>query len=137
MEQRRLPHLTAAALVSAVLLAGCTVQDQPQQPPEPSGSASEVSSAAAAPVSGTYTGTQIFELGTPPAEATEIAVEITCLDAGTLSLPGGAKVTCQDSNEAFATGIWSLPLTPGQHSLEVQASEPAISYEVKIAYADK
>ncbi|UWX98094.1 hypothetical protein N2K95_05350 [Arthrobacter zhaoxinii] len=103
---------------------------QTQQEPAASGEAS----ATAAPVTGTYTGTQTFELGTPPAEATEIAVEITCLDAGTLTLPSGAEVTCRDSNEQMTTGIWSFPLVPGQHTVEVQASEPAISYEVKIAY---
>lgn len=132
MRKPRFAGSTAAALLTVVLVTGCTDQDQTGTA-EPTES---VAAASAAPVTGTYTGTQVFELGAAPAEVTEIAVEITCLDPGTLALPGGAQVTCKEDGEQTTTAIWSLPLSAGQHSLEVRASGPAVRYGVKIAYAD-
>ncbi len=137
MKLRFSSGIAVATLLSAVLLSGCTAQDQredeDQATPSPTGTASAT---AANPVSGTYTGTQTIELGTPPAEATSISVEITCLGPGSIFLQDGAKTICGEKSKG-TTSSTTLPLSPGQDSTEVKTSDPSVSYKAKIAYENK
>lgn len=148
MRQNRVLGISLSALVATVLLAGCTAQDPEVSEESPSPSSTEnqqsspptgaTSTAITEPISGTYTGDQTFELGTPPSEATHIHVELTCLSPGILFLPDGAEMDCTDqTTEQGPTGTWSLPLSKDQDSVEVRTSEAELSYEVEMAYESK
>ncbi len=133
MAQRRSFGLALSALFAAVLLAGCTAQGEPAaEDPPPTSSTTQTSTPLGNAVSGTYTGTHTIELGAPPEEATHIRVELTCLSSGTIHLPGDAEVTCGEG--AVTAAFSSLPLTPGQESIEVKTSEPTVSYEATVVY---
>jgi hypothetical protein len=41
---------------------------------------------------------------------------------------------CDDQRGLIQVGIWSLPLSPGQDSIEVTTSDPTLSYEAKVTY---
>lgn len=59
--------------------------------------------------SGTFTGTAALELGERPADATGVAVSLTCLTPGTFTFADGAAVTC---TTAFDTAHPSTYLVP-------------------------
>lgn len=122
-------------MLSTVLLAGCAAQSElaAENQPQPSSTGSAVT-AVAEPVSGTYTGTQTIELGAPPAEATHIYAELTCLSAGTLLLPDTFEVTCLAPNAGTTRTLSSISLSPGQVSFDVKTSNPDVRYEVKAVY---
>ena len=61
-------------------------------------------------------------------------MELTCIDPGVLSLPGGASAECGGEGHG-AANTWTLPVSPGENSLEVTASDPGISYQADIKYA--
>lgn len=134
MTPRRSPVTATAALLTVLLLAGCTAsndsgtENQPQSSPT-----NGVPTAVADPVSGTYTGTQTIEIGAPPENATHVRVDIKCLTTGTLVLEGGEEAVCELGDGA--TGIvFSGPLSPGQDSFTVTANDPEINYEAKAVY---
>jgi hypothetical protein len=90
-----------------------------------------------APVTGTYIGTQIIELGAPPEGATHIRVQLTCVNgSGTLYWEDGANMTC-DGEKGPSTSYMAIPLAPGQRSTEVQASDPRVSYDVEATYINQ
>ncbi len=136
MKQRQVPLTAVVGLLSAVFIAGCTTQSElkSDEQPAPSISASARGTAVADPVSGTYTGTRTIELGAPPAEATHIYLELTCLSAGTILVQDGDEVTCTDPDEGTTRILSSSPLSPGQDSVQVTAKDPGVSYELKAVY---
>lgn len=134
MTPRRSPVIATAALLTVLVLAGCTAANnsETEGQPQPS-STGGVVTAVADPVSGTYTGTQTIELGAPPEYATHVRVDITCLTAGTLVLEGGEEAVCELGDGASAI-VFSGPLSPGQDSFTVTANNPEINYEAKAVY---
>ena len=126
------PGVTTAAVLAGVLLAGCAASEPAGE--SRSASATGVPSPTPTRISGTYTGTQVFELGTPPEKTSHVDVELTCIDPGVLSLPGGARAECSDGSQG-GSASWTLPMAPGEDSLEVTASDPGISYKADIKYA--
>jgi hypothetical protein len=68
------------------------------------------------------TGTVSVELGTPPAGATNIQIAVSCLTAGTFSLPGGGSMTCVPADVATSRPtIFTPPLEVGQDSITLHA----------------
>lgn len=136
MRHQRSAGVAVAALLATVFFTACTTQDQPEDEGQPSPSPSTAASIATAdPVSGTYTGTTVIELGDRPPDVTHISVEIICLTPGTIFLHNGAEMQCaKDQTGPGPTSIWSLPLPAGEDSLEVKTSDPAVSYEAKVSY---
>lgn len=123
------------ALLSVVLLTGCTGQDQlTGDDLLTTGSTDENSNMVGDPVSGTYIGTQTIELGDPPTEATHIYVELTCVSAGTIVLQDGDEVACTDPGKGTTRAFSSLPLSPGQDSIEIATGAPDVRYEAKAVY---
>lgn len=102
---------TAAAVASGAL-------------PLPGGQAVTV---LAGPVTETRTGTATVDLGPAPAGVTNVALELRCLTAGTFVFPYGAGLACSDSDADSQTGIatYSLPRSPGQHTITVRADSVA------------
>ena len=126
------PAVTTAAVLAGVLLAGCTASEPAGE--TQSAPSTGVPSPTPTRISGTYTGTQVFELGTPPEKTSHVDVELTCIDPGVLSLPDGSSAECGGEGHG-AANTWTLPVSPGENSLEVTASDPEISYQADIKYA--
>lgn len=138
MKRQRLPGTVVATLLTAVLISGCTFQDQSEGEPTPaSSSQDEAHTAIGDPVSGTYKGTQTIELGAPSEETTRISVELLCLSPGTIFLPGGAETTCKEDGSERATSRTSFQLPAGQDAIEVRTSDPNVRYELKVVYKNK
>lgn len=125
-------------LIATFLITGCTAQDPEvsEEPPAPS-SAAATPTVTAEVISGSFTGDHTFELGVPPAEATHIKVELTCVDPGILFLPREARMECADQSAQTTTSITSIPLSPGQESVEVRTSEAEVSYKATMSYESK
>lgn len=136
MTPRRAPVTATAALLTVLLLAGCTagndLETENQQQPSSTG---DVATAVADPVSGTYTGTQTIALGAPPEDATHVRVDIKCLTTGTLVLEGGEEAVCELGDGASAI-VFSGPLAQGQDSFTVTANDPEINYEAEAVYTN-
>ncbi|WP_394252923.1 hypothetical protein [Arthrobacter pityocampae] len=134
MTLRRSPVTATAALLTVLLVAGCSAANdsEPENQPSPTGDAA---TAVADPVSGTYTGTQTIELGAPPEDATHIRVDIKCLTTGTLVLEGGEEAVCELGDGASAI-VFSGPLSPEQDSFTVTAEDPKINYELTVVYTN-
>jgi hypothetical protein len=129
-----MPVLATAGLLSAALLTGCGAENEAQAGSQPAPSyPGSTAKAVADPVFGTYTGTQTIELGAPPADATHIYVELTCLSAGALLLHDNDEITCADPDEGTTRSFASYPLSPDQTSFEV-TSDPDVSYMVRAVY---
>lgn len=123
-----------ASLIAVGLLTGCSSSDQAKSGSQPASSSMDTSDRASdGPVSRTYTGTQNIELGTSAEEATQISVELVCIDPGTLFLQDGAKTTCGEKSKGM-TSSTILELAPGQEAIKVKTSDPAVRYKVKAAY---
>jgi hypothetical protein len=134
MTPRRSPVTATAALLTVLLLTGCTASNESDTENQPqSSSTGDLARAVADPVSGVYTGTQTIELGAPPEDATHVRVDIKCLTPGTLVLEGGEEAVCEPGDGASAI-VFSGPLAPGQDSFTVTAANPEVNYEAKAVY---
>jgi len=90
----------------------------------------------ASPSTAVHTGTATVELGEPPEGATGIAVELTCLTAGSFEWPDGATSTCTVADAASPTAGWSgytISLAPGQHSVTIK-TEPQSRWQLTAKY---
>jgi hypothetical protein len=84
-----------------------------------------------APLAGSTTvtgeGTQMVELGAPPAGTTELEIRLACLTAGTFLTADGASLVCDASDAGTGSGAmgWHLAVVPGHHStvITVRAGE--------------
>ena len=133
MKQRLLPAVVTAGLLSTALLTGCGAETGAVAVSHsPTGYPGSTPTAVADPVFGTYTGTQTIVMGTPPADATHIYVELTCLSAGTLLLQD-FEVTCGDAMESTTRTVSWYDLSLDQSSFEVPG-DPGVSYEVMAVY---
>jgi hypothetical protein len=88
---------------------------------QPGGS---VTTPQSTPVPVTAVGKQTVNLGTPPAGARDVTIDLTCLTAGTFSFPGGASETC-DGPRYGQTASESVTLTSGQDSITITATRGA------------
>jgi hypothetical protein len=90
----------------------------------PSLPGSDVVTAVAPAVVVSGAGTQTVELGPPPAGASRIDIQLTCLTAGTFGTADGASLACTDADVGgiSATMLWGLPVTAGQHSTTITAA---------------
>ena len=113
---------TAAAVAGGVL-------------PLPGGQAITV---LAAPVTETHSGPATIDLGARPEGVTNVAMELRCLTAGAFYLPDGAGMTCLDSDAGSRTGIatYSLPLSPGQHTISIEA-DPGALWQLTATYVNQ
>ena len=81
-----------------------------------------------------HQGTSSVDLGTPPAGATNIAVEFWCLSPGNFTLGDGSVVTC-DASDVGSRSVATLPLATGQHSTSVSTSNDA-QWKLSAAYVN-
>ncbi|MGM0928830.1 MAG: hypothetical protein ACQEXN_03850 [Actinomycetota bacterium] len=134
MKQRLMPVLATAGLLSTALLTGCGAESGVDPGGQsPTGYPGSTATAVADPVFVIYMGTQTIELGAPPAEATHIYVELTCLSAGTLLFEDGFEVICGDPNESTTRTFASYDLPAEQAAFEV-TTDPDVSYEVRAVH---
>lgn len=85
----------------------------------------DVASELAAPLTVTRTGPATIELGAAPKGATHIALDLTCLTAGSFTFDDGARVNCSGSDAGERVSSYTLPLAPGQHTTSIRAGEGA------------
>lgn len=94
----------------------------------------------AAPVTATRTGTSTVELGDVPKEATNIRINLVCLSAGTFTFPGGANLSCTDSDASsparLRTAWYSIPLEANQDSVTITTSRDA-TWTLTATYASE
>jgi len=83
----------------------------------------DVASVLAAPLTVTRTGPATVELGVAPEGATHIALDLTCLTAGSFTFDDGARVDCSGSDAGERVSSYTTPLAPGQHATSIRAGE--------------
>jgi len=84
-----------------------------------------------------HTGPATLDLRDAPAGTDTIDLAVTCLSPGTLTFPDGASVTCTDGDLAPGrAGSYSLPLTPGQASLSIDA-DPDCRWSLASTYLSR
>lgn len=84
-----------------------------------------------------HTGAATLDLGDAPAGANTIDLAVTCLSPGTLTFPDGASVTCSAGDVGPGpVGSYSLPLTPGQTTLTIDA-DPDLQWSLVSTYLSR
>jgi hypothetical protein len=91
----------------------------------------------AAASEGVHTGTQTIDLGPAPEGATHISTELTCLSAGTLYWEDGASMGCGADDIDSWPALYTMPLKPGQHSIEIRTSAPKVRYRLTATYVNQ
>lgn len=84
---------------------------------------SEIATKLAPPVVVAGTGTQVVQLGPPPAAAHSIDIKLTCLSVGAFTTADGAQLRCDPADVGHGAGTmeWRLPVEPGQHTTTITA----------------
>jgi hypothetical protein len=72
-------------------------------------------------VAGEYTGSAVITLGTPPAEATEVRLFITCLSEGNIAAEGWGSTQCEKASLGYAAP--NVIDIPESHSVAVTADD--------------
>ena len=97
---------------------------------------SETTVALGPGVSSTHAGSATVELGPRPAEATDVAIELRCLTAGSFVFPDGAGSECTDADAGLSVSNYTVTLSPGQHSVTIETSAEA-RWSVVAAYVNR
>lgn len=89
----------------------------------------------ASPITAIRSGSATIELGPRPDGVTNVALELRCLTAGTFTFADGANVTCAvtDVNSEMGVTSYSLPLAPGQNTVEIDA-DPGARWTLTATY---
>lgn len=128
----RRPAVVITGLIAVVLFTGCASGEVEEGTPSGPTSFRGISD----PVSGTYTGTGIIELGEPLDNATHIDTRLTCLSAGNLIMEDGLTVICP-TGSASTTALSSFELVPGKQSVTITAEDPSAKYKLDAVYQDR
>ncbi|MBT2535124.1 peptidase M56 family protein [Arthrobacter sp. ISL-69] len=89
----------------------------------------------ASPVTETYTGTATVELGEPPEGTTGIDLKLIALTPGWFGFPGGASASFTEVDATARLNEWryTIPLTPGQHSVTI-TTDPESRWQLTAKY---
>jgi hypothetical protein len=117
--KRTRPRMLVAALGIAVVIGGAAAVAAAVLT-RPSGS--DTVTAIAPVVSVTGSGTETIQLGQPPAGATRIELQLTCLTPGLFTFADGASVRCGQSDAGRDVTAYSLAINPGQQSTTITAA---------------
>lgn len=87
----------------------------------------------------TRTGTGTVDLGDPPAGATSIEVQLTCLTPRVFTWQDGAAMHCgiRDVADGGSTGGYTLPLQPGQHSTAITTDRTDARWRLTATYSQR
>ena len=85
----------------------------------------------------THTGPASIDLSTAPDGTTHVAMEITCLSAGTLFYPDGASMTCgRGDTDGDGQSHYTLPLPTGEPTLAFEAG-PEFLWELTTTFVNR
>lgn len=87
-------------------------------------------------VTSTQTGTATLDLGQRPPEATDVALELRCLTAGSFTFPDGASSSCTSADAGLSLTNYTVPLSPGQEQVTITAS-PEARWTVVATYINR
>ncbi|MAM54900.1 MAG: hypothetical protein CMH35_08670 [Microbacterium sp.] len=105
--RRRRRVLLTGGLALTLALGGTAAAAATGLLPLPGGTMTTDLSAA---VSGTFAGTGALPLGERPADATGVAVSLTCLTPGTFTFDDGASVTCTTIDDTTRPTTYTVPV---------------------------
>ncbi len=113
----------AAVALAGLGLAGSAVSGAAGASADHGLPGSSVVTELGVPVAMTGAGTTTVDLGAPPVGANSIQLQLTCLTAGKITIPGFGGVDCggQESSPA----VWRVALSPGQSAVTLQAGASA------------
>jgi len=83
----------------------------------------------------TGAGTQTVQLGQPPADATRIELQLTCLTPGVFGFTDGASVRCDAHDAGRSVTTYSLPIAAGQQTTTITAG-PGDRWQLFAHYAN-
>lgn len=134
---RRHRWLLGGGISAVALFAGTATAAATGLLPLPGAAVVTPVSASAA---GTYTGTATLQLGPAPDDATGLAVSLHCLTPGTLTLTGGAGLTCYDfdfvqSAETPEFDGFFTPLTAAPNGEFTVTATAGSQWRAIVAYA--
>lgn len=80
-----------------------------------------------------FTGTATLDLGPRPAEATSVTIDLTCLTAGSFTVPDGASAVCDAPDISGQPAHYRMPLPAGQHGITITAT-PGARWRISASY---
>jgi hypothetical protein len=91
-------------------------------------------------IAATRTGTATIDIGAPPAGATDLSLDLTCLTAGTFYFPNGSSSVCDAADlirpPNYRSGSEVVPLTAGVDTVTIKTS-PNATWTLRAMYVNQ